>query len=336
MKQQYKTHSASICLKNDTGVRQNRQIGRIVLSAFKPQPQYDDLFAIHKDCNPHNNQVSNLEWLTMAAIVQARKKRGTYGQKAKVQLTMFDHDKIIDSRICTSVTDCHNIINNFFDGKISRCCPIDCTTIVDPAVDSHKKCTVQYCDQSRNITKVHNIANDEKRKMFNQGKRKQQHFISNYGRTKVVYMKNGREKILKQRLMNGYWTLVYRKSNQNNQTRVCSTGVHRLVAKYFVPNPHNLGCIDHIDSDPTNNHVTNLRWVMDQRENCKNPKTIAKKIIQTPVIQVCKTTNQEIRTWPNSYEVQRQLGFSSLCIRRCCENKQKTSYGYVWRFETNS
>ena len=37
--------------------------------------------------------------------------------------------------------------------------------------------------------------------------------------------------------------------------------VHRLVAEQFIPNPHNKEEVDHIDRCPTNNHVSNLRWV---------------------------------------------------------------------------
>lgn len=48
--------------------------------------------------------------------------------------------------------------------------------------------------------------------------------------------------------------------------------VHRLVAKAFIPNPDNKPEIDHIDGDPTNNHVWNLRWVT-HAENMNNPIT---------------------------------------------------------------
>ena len=36
--------------------------------------------------------------------------------------------------------------------------------------------------------------------------------------------------------------------------------VHRLVAENFIPNPNNYPCVLHIDDDPTNNHVSNLKW----------------------------------------------------------------------------
>jgi hypothetical protein len=39
------------------------------------------------------------------------------------------------------------------------------------------------------------------------------------------------------------------------------TYIHRLVAKYFVPNPQEKKEVNHIDGDKQNNHYTNLEWV---------------------------------------------------------------------------
>lgn len=36
--------------------------------------------------------------------------------------------------------------------------------------------------------------------------------------------------------------------------------VHRLVAIAFIDNPLNLPFINHIDNNPSNNHVSNLEW----------------------------------------------------------------------------
>lgn len=48
--------------------------------------------------------------------------------------------------------------------------------------------------------------------------------------------------------------------------------IHRLVAETFIPNPENKNEVDHIDTDPSNNHVENLRWTTRQ-ENMNNALT---------------------------------------------------------------
>lgn len=84
------------------------------------------------------------------------------------------------------------------------------------------------------------------------------YLISTDGR---VIGRSGKE--LKQHLRKGYCYITIGKQKFS---------VHRMVALTYIPNPENKPEIDHIDGNPLNNNVDNLRWVTRQ-ENEMNPIT---------------------------------------------------------------
>ena len=45
--------------------------------------------------------------------------------------------------------------------------------------------------------------------------------------------------------------------------------LHRLLAEAFIPNPENKPTVDHIDRNPSNNDLSNLRWAThyEQHQN---------------------------------------------------------------------
>ena len=77
-----------------------------------------------------------------------------------------------------------------------------------------------------------------------------------------VVTRNG--KIIKTRLRAGYPS--YTESINNKQRDV---HVHRKVAETYIPNPKNKPCVNHIDGNKENNHVSNLEWV-SHKENSQH------------------------------------------------------------------
>ena len=78
------------------------------------------------------------------------------------------------------------------------------------------------------------------------------YFISDMGRV-WSSLSNA---FLKPYSMNGYHVGVGLR-NIDGRT---SMYIHQMVAKTFIPNPTNLPLVRHLDDDPHNNIVDNLRW----------------------------------------------------------------------------
>lgn len=96
--------------------------------------------------------------------------------------------------------------------------------------------------------------------------------VSNLGRV-ISLQYHGREGVKLLSQSNGnYGYKVVKLRNWNEKTEKSLT-VHRLVAEAFIPNPDNKPQVDHIDTNPGNNIVDNLRWCTSL-ENQRNPITL--------------------------------------------------------------
>lgn len=97
----------------------------------------------------------------------------------------------------------------------------------------------------------------------------------------------------------------YYRIHLNNQAQA---SVHRLVAMAFIPNPENKPEVDHIDNDPSNNSVENLRWA-NRRENLEHEFEsggLATLMSEKDVHLVCQRLEEGV----GCSEISRIYGFS--------------------------
>lgn len=109
--------------------------------------------------------------------------------------------------------------------------------------------------------------------------------------------------------------------------------IHRLVAKYFIPNPYDYPEVNHKDENPQNNHVDNLEWCTP-KYNCNygtRNKRCREKVIKKSVIQL-SLDGDKITTYSSIIEAEKNTGVDSSQIIRVCKGTNKTAGGYKWKY----
>lgn len=108
------------------------------------------------------------------------------------------------------------------------------------------------------------------------------YLISNKGQVKSLRHKT--VKIMTHCLRMGYPSVILSNENGWKHKRV-----HRLLALAFIDNPQNKPNVDHIDRNPLNYSLSNLRWC-HQGENVRFSRDVK---IWEEAIQIIKTSKDD-------------------------------------------
>ena len=169
--------------------------------------------------------------------------------------------------------------------------------------------------------------------------------ISNIGRIKrlsnFIVRNNGRKQSWKEKILNptkdssGYYTIRSCKKNNIKEGKSITLRIHRLVAEAFIPNPNNYNYINHIDCNKENNVWTNLEWCTNEY-NVKQAWATGLCDNQKKKINQYDLQGNFIRSYESAREAERLGGFRNQNIAHCCKNKQKTHYGYIWKYANDN
>lgn len=94
--------------------------------------------------------------------------------------------------------------------------------------------------------------------------------------------------------------------------------VHRLVAEAFIPNPHDLPCVRHLDGKPSNNRLENLAWGTysqnedDKKEHGTYHRRRNNVLIESDVLEVRRLRRNGAR----QVEIAKRMGVSRPTITR--------------------
>jgi hypothetical protein len=101
-----------------------------------------------------------------------------------------------------------------------------------------------------------------------------------------------RSKVLKYGIHeDGYLFVILTKESKRTKCYI-----HRLVALQWIENPYNKKEVDHIDRNPKNNNIENLRWAT-HTENANNKSNNLKLLTEDELEQKKKELKEYKRVW---------------------------------------
>jgi hypothetical protein len=283
----------------------------LVAKAFIPNLENKNTVN-HKDKNGLNNNIKNLEWMT---IPENNKHRSNGVKQTTNQILEI-------YRINSKTNEILEKYNSIEEAAI-WVADKNLTKNVHSARSCISCCVREITESSfgfkwRKVDQI-NLENEEWREVVIDNQKTKGYYVSSLGRfknKKGVIMKNYKPH------HSGY---IYVRINSEKYA------LHRLVAETFIPNLENKPIPNHIDGNKMNNSVSNLEWATYSENNLHNYKIGLNKGHQRKIIQYDLEMN-EIKKFDKILDASKELNICYSSIKAVLYKKQNTAGGFIFRY----
>lgn len=298
----------TVILRENSGKIYKKRIHLLIANIFLPKPSLKHTEVDHIDRDKNNYSINNLRWVTPSENKKNRKfSKDSYKYyKVWVEYDINDSKKILSGPIS------NDDFLKRFNIKILQ-----------------KEVQIGTSKWKSFLTAEDNLFNNFK---FDTEWRLIPNSNNSYCSSQGLILLTGRNTsplITRGKLNDaGYRTINIKKKIFR---------VHRIVYHLFGIEVFDLNSemfIDHIDTNRSNNDISNLRLVKNQKENLSNPQTrvnLGKAIIQFDL------KGNKVTEFDSVVQANRLFGVAdnNSNIVSCCKGKRKTYKGYIWRYKND-
>ena len=290
---------------NGIKIKKHFRIHQLVAIAFIPNPENKP--EVNHLGEKTDNRVCMLEWATKSENCQHSVK---YRRSEGLKTLVINKIDINTNQIIQTYNNWKEVKNDGFSPRNVQYCS-------DGEAPHHKGFKWQIIDPRNHNSLEGEIWTKLKDSVYEEVNKYINYDVSNMGR-----LKNSKGELIGIKNNNGFISI-----SKNNE-KPKQMRIYRLVLMAFnILNPENKPEVDHIDSNPDNNKLSNLRWA-NKIEQSTNPNTIAKlkrsiNLHKRNCIEIKVIHNNEEKIYKGITELGELLKMSCETIKKYAQNGEE-------------